>query len=92
LSEFVDAGLLRKFQLGGRAVYEHDYGYPQHDHLHCTECGKLIEFTSDELLELRAAVARRHQFHVTGHRLIIAGTCEECRRTKRRERQRLDFV
>ena len=28
LNELVDAGLLRKFQLGGRAVYEHDYGYP----------------------------------------------------------------
>jgi Fur family ferric uptake transcriptional regulator len=33
LNEFVDAGLLRKFELDGRAVYEHDYGYPQHDHL-----------------------------------------------------------
>ena len=33
LSEFVDAGLLRKFELDGRAVYEHDYGYPEHDHL-----------------------------------------------------------
>ena len=45
----VEAGLLRKMVLGGRAVYEHDYGYPQHDHLHCTECDKLIEFSSDEL-------------------------------------------
>ena len=25
LNEFVDAGLLRKFELDGRAVYEHDY-------------------------------------------------------------------
>lgn len=92
LNEFVDAGLLRKFQLGGRAVYEHDYGYPQHDHFHCNECGKLIEFTSDALLELRDAVAQTHQFHVTGHRLIIAGICQDCRRAKRRERQRLDFI
>src|SRR6266496_794627 len=36
LSEMVEAGLLRAMVLGGRAVYEHDYGYPQHDHLHCT--------------------------------------------------------
>src|SRR5688572_9911926 len=36
LTEMVDAGLLRKMTLNGRAVYEHDYGYPQHDHLHCT--------------------------------------------------------
>src|SRR5512137_3019123 len=41
LNEFVDAGLLRRLQLGGRAVYEHDYGYPQHDHLQCLECQRL---------------------------------------------------
>jgi Fur family ferric uptake transcriptional regulator len=92
LNEFVDAGLLRKFQLGGRAVYEHDYGYPQHDHLHCLECQKLIEFRSKELLELRSAVAQEHRFHVTGHRLIISGICEDCRRSKRRTRHKLDFV
>ncbi len=28
LSEMVEAGLLRKMTLNGRAVYEHDYGYP----------------------------------------------------------------
>ena len=70
LNELVEAGLLRKMTLGGRAVYEHDYGYPQHDHLHCQMCDKLIEFHSDELAELRDAVAREHHFRVTGHRLI----------------------
>ena len=34
LAEMVDAGLLKKMVLDGRAVYEHDYGYPQHDHLY----------------------------------------------------------
>jgi Fur family ferric uptake transcriptional regulator len=92
LNEFVDAGLLRKFQLRGRAVYEHDYGYPQHDHLYCQECHKLIEFLSDELLELRSNVARKHRFRVTGHRLIVTGICEECRRAKRRQRQKVDFI
>jgi Fur family transcriptional regulator, ferric uptake regulator len=92
LNEFVDAGLLRRFQLSGRAVYEHDYGYPQHDHLHCLECQKLIEFQSDALLDLRAQVAQEHRFHVTGHRLIISGICEDCRRAKRRTRRPVDFV
>src|SRR3990167_8234196 len=67
LKEFVDAGLLREFQLDGRAVYEHDYGNPQHDHLYCQECQQLIEFKSDELLELREDVARMSNFRVTGH-------------------------
>ncbi|MBI2479255.1 MAG: transcriptional repressor [Planctomycetia bacterium] len=92
LKEFVDAGLLREFQLDGRAVYEHDYGYPQHDHLYCQECQQLIEFKSDELLELRENVARRSNFRVTGHRFIITGVCEKCRMSKRRRRQRLDMI
>lgn len=92
LSEFVDAGLLRKFVLDGRAVYEHDYGYPQHDHLYCQECQKLLEFQSDELLELRDQVGREHSFRVTGHRLIINGICEDCMRAKRRRPRKLDRI
>jgi len=91
LSALVEAGLLRKMSLDGRAVYEHDYGYPQHDHLHCQQCGKLIEFHSDELERIRNAVAQEHQFRVLGHRLIIDGICAECARPKRRSR-RLDLV
>jgi Fur family ferric uptake transcriptional regulator len=86
LTELVEAGLLRKMTLRGRAVYEHDYGYPQHDHLHCTKCDKLIEFSSDELKTFRDAVGREHQFRVTGHRLIITGICSECSRARRAAR------
>ena len=62
LNEMVEAGILKKMELDGRAVYEHDYGYPQHDHLYCTSCQKLIEFSSEELTKLRNAVAETHQF------------------------------
>jgi Fur family ferric uptake transcriptional regulator len=72
--------------LGGRAVYEHDYGYPQHDHLHCTSCQKLIEFSSDELARICDAVAGQHQFRVRSHRLIISGLCADCRSTRSKSR------
>lgn len=91
LSELVEAGLLRKMMLGTRSVYEHDYGYPQHDHLYCQQCEKLIEFHSDEVREICEAVARQHQFRVSGHRLIVLGTCPDCARP-RRPKRRLDLV
>src|SRR5690606_7315880 len=75
LGELVEAGLLRQMTLRGRTVYEHDYGYPQHDHLYCQQCEQLIEFRSDELLDLRDRVAQEHRFQVAGHRLIIHGIC-----------------
>ena len=61
LSELVDAGLLRKMSLNGRAVYEHDYGYPQHDHLHCVKCNRLIEFKIAALQKSVDELGRRAQ-------------------------------
>jgi Fur family ferric uptake transcriptional regulator len=92
LNELVEAGLLRKMTLGSRAVYEHDYGYPQHDHLYCQICDKLIEFSSEELQELRDAVAHKHNFRVTGHRLIITGVCQDCGRKRHRRQSPLDLI
>jgi len=37
LNEFVDAGLLRRFVLNGRARYEPNYGHWQQDHMTCTD-------------------------------------------------------
>ncbi|HEX3728102.1 MAG TPA: Fur family transcriptional regulator [Pirellulales bacterium] len=91
LSELVDSGLLRSMSLGGRTVYEPDYGYPQHDHLHCQKCNKLIEFHSDEVAQIGEALAREYQFRVTGHRLIFIGLCADCRSQKRPTRK-LDLV
>lgn len=91
LKEFVDAGLLRSFQLDGRTVYEHDYGYPQHDHFYCTKCRRLTEFRSEELIRLRDEVAAEHNFRVSSHRLIIQGVCQACSR-KRRTKRKQDLI
>ena len=72
--------------LGGRTVYEHDYGYPQHDHLHCQKCNKLIEFHSDEVAQIREARRPQHSSACTGHRLIITGICRSCRAERRTPR------
>jgi len=92
LNELVEAGLLSKLDLASRTVFEHDYGYPQHDHLHCTKCDQLIEFQSEELKRLREQVAQQHKFRVTGHRLIISGICEKCARANRRQRRPVDMI
>ncbi len=92
LSEFVDAGLLRKFVLDGRSVYEHDYGYPKHDHFYCTKCESLIEFQSDEILKLASEVSEEHNFQAKSHRLIIHGVCEKCRKSRRRVKRKVDLI
>ncbi len=82
LGELVEAGLLRKMNLGGRGVFEHDYGYPSHDHLHCEICNRLIEFHSADLEKLRDSVAQEYNFQVLGHRMFVNGICAACRSRK----------
>jgi Fur family transcriptional regulator, ferric uptake regulator len=79
LAELVEAGMLRQMALGGRSVYEHEYGYPSHDHLYCQHCNQLIEFHSPQLEHIRDAVAIEHKFQVLGHRMFVTGICAKCR-------------
>ena len=92
IKELVEAGLLREFVLDDRRVYEHDYGYPAHDHLYCNECQKLIEFQSEELTAIRDAMASEHRFRADGHKFIITGVCYECSRAKSRRHRGLDRI
>jgi Fur family ferric uptake transcriptional regulator len=87
----VEAGILRELRLTNRTVYEHDYGYPSHDHLHCTECNTIVEFRNDEVRKLREAVSLEHGFRPVGHRFIITGICPACSRA-RSPRRRLDLI
>ena len=87
----VEAGLLRELRLTNRSAFEHDYGYPAHDHLHCTSCNRVVEFRNDEILQLRDAVSRLHGFRPSGHRFLIEGVCPACSRSHT-PRRRLDLI
>lgn len=91
LGKLVDAGLLRKIELGPRMCYEHDYGYPHHEHLQCTQCHKMIEFQSPVIETTLRDVCRQHHFNTSGHTLIIRGTCGDCNRARASKRM-LDLV
>jgi Fur family ferric uptake transcriptional regulator len=78
LAKLVDAGLLRRIELGDRTVYDHDYGYPAHDHLVCERCDSMTEFQSAELEALLERVAALHQFRAAGHTLVVRGVCAAC--------------
>lgn len=87
----VESGLLRELRLTNRTAYEHDFGYPSHDHLHCTGCNQVIEFRNDEIRKLREAISLEHGFRSAGHRFVITGLCPKCSRA-RSPRRRLDLI
>lgn len=93
LESLVSAGLLRKVaRANDREIYEHDYGYPQHDHLICNKCGRLIEFENSILTQILEEVASEHKFAMTGHRLEVHGLCSTCSRPPTMRHRKLDMI
>ena len=81
LKLLTEAGLAREVRFGdGITHYEHNYKHQHHDHMICSECGRIIEFFSAELEAIQDAMAAKHRFQVTQHLLRIIGVCAECRR------------
>jgi Fur family transcriptional regulator, ferric uptake regulator len=91
LGKLVDAGMLRKLEIGTKTYYEHDYGYPQHEHLVCGTCGKMIEFQHPAIESAIEEICGQHQFQMAGHTLVIRGTCVDCNRARASNR-RLDLI
>lgn len=75
----VECGILTQVRFDGkRAYYELTYGREPHDHMVCRRCGRIVEFRSDEIRNLRTKVAREHHFHAISHRFQISGLCWDC--------------
>ncbi|MBI4539518.1 MAG: transcriptional repressor [Gemmatimonadetes bacterium] len=81
LDLLVKSGLVDERDFGeGFKRYEHLlHRQPVHQHLVCLECGKVIEFRSDELERIQDQVAATHDFAPNRHRFEIYGLCHECR-------------
>ncbi len=93
LEQLVEAGLLRSVaRQDGREVYEHDYGYPQHDHLICRKCGSLTEFHNSEIRNILEEVAREHGFRMDSHRLEVTGLCNDCCRPPETRPEKLNLL
>jgi len=86
LDLLVECGLVRKQRLGrDRFLYEHIHGGQHHDHLVCTECGRVVEFVSPGIAALQGEICRAHGFLPSRHTLQISGLCNECASAQRAE-------
>jgi Fur family ferric uptake transcriptional regulator len=76
-----EAGLAHARNFGdGQTRYEPAVGREHHDHLICTRCGTIIEFENDQIERMQDAVARRHGFKVTSHKMELYGLCKSCQK------------
>jgi len=76
-----ECNLVARHQFGrNQAKYEPSYGYRQHDHLICLDCGQVWEFCDPRLQDVQQLVEEVYNFEVTHHSLELYGHCrrENC--------------
>ena len=76
----VKNNLIDKLEIGdGRARYEYNDKYLHHDHLICTNCGKIIEFHNESIEKLQSKIADQNDFKLSYHRHQLFGLCKDCK-------------
>jgi len=74
-----ESGLVHEMDFGKDCkYYDPNYAeHPQHNHIICQDCQKIVEFNSDKLEELENEISRRLGFSIQEQRLQITASCEE---------------
>jgi Fur family ferric uptake transcriptional regulator len=71
LTQFESAGLVTRHNFeAGHSVFELDHG-EHHDHMVCTDTGKVIEFTDPVIEERQRKIAEEHGYELVEHSLVL---------------------
>jgi len=71
LTQFEVAELVTRHNFeGGHSVFELNEG-SHHDHMVCVDTGDVIEFVNDEIEELQHAIAKKHNYELIDHSLVL---------------------
>jgi Fur family ferric uptake transcriptional regulator len=81
LDLLMSCDLVKRHQFGKNlALYEKSYGFKQHDHLICTDCGQVNEFCDPRVQQIKDMMGEIMGFKITHHSLNLYGNCtkEQC--------------
>ena len=73
-----ELGLVRHTHLTDRAPTYHSKATPEHVHLVCRGCGKVLEAKPEEFDALTASLRERHGFTTDVGHLTLFGRCSDC--------------
>jgi Fur family transcriptional regulator, ferric uptake regulator len=76
-----ECNLVIKHQFGKNiAQFEKAYNCAPHDHLICSNCGKVTEFCDPRIDEIEERAANQHGFQLSYHALYCYGICNSCQK------------
>jgi Fur family ferric uptake transcriptional regulator len=78
LNLFKELGIVDERRLGKVRCYYEMKQSPEHQHLVCQGCGKVVEFRNPLIGQLIKAVRQEHGFKITKAELYLEGCCPEC--------------
>jgi Fur family transcriptional regulator, ferric uptake regulator len=78
-----ESGLLKELDFGkGYKNYDPNYSKsPDHNHIICDDCEKIVEFTSEEMRELEDKISHKHGFQLASQKVQLRGSCEELKQS-----------
>jgi Fur family ferric uptake transcriptional regulator len=79
LNLFKQLGLIDERRLGKVSCYYEIKHSPEHQHLICQGCGKVIEFESPLVKALMDTIQENYGFKTTKFELYLEGCCQECK-------------
>jgi Fur family ferric uptake transcriptional regulator len=80
LEVLVRSGLVVERDFGeGFRRFESARDMPQHEHVLCTVCGRVVEFQDERLERMTTLIAESKGYARQRHRLVIYGVCDACR-------------
>jgi len=78
LELLVSCDLVKKHQFGkNMAQFEKAYGFRQHDHMICLDCGKVLEFCDPRIQQIQNTMGDLLKFQIHHHSLNLYGSCEQ---------------
>ena len=75
-----ELGVIRHVDLPDRSTVYHSKATPAHVHLACSRCGTVTDAEPDDFSALALTLVRRYGFDADLDRLVVNGTCRDCRR------------
>ena len=89
-----ESGLVREVDFGGdHKYYDPNYAdHPEHNHIICSDCDKIVEFESDKIEKLEKEISHELGFSVKAQRLQITATCDEFKKLGRCTKKTCDAV
>ena len=79
LKLFAECGIAIEVDFGdGQTRFEPLNVDQHHDHLVCTHCGLVVEFTEPQIEQLQQQVAEQYDFTIERHRHELYGLCSKC--------------